>query len=160
MSNCNVSTPTALKWSLDKKVHDKLSNLTYIGEGIATLNQISDPHHQFNFQFIEQGKLAVSDKLHAFSSQYWLKLDSQQQKLHIHHQDQTPFLLLPYHSPLELQWQVNHHCGEDHYQGVIERQSVNETALGALTVRWQVEGPKKNYEMVTQYSLMLEKALH
>ena len=50
---------------------------------------------------------------------------------------------------------VEHICGDDRYRGVFKALGTN-----ALRVRWQVEGPRKDYRLTTDYLRYAEPAQH
>jgi len=131
-------TPTDLlgTWTLTRTVDDRLGGEVRHVEGSATLALVDDGHVRWTEEGTMRwsgGEVPVARSLDVLrrADDDWM----------VHFSDGREF------HPWSVGSRVDHPCGADHYQGLVE-------AIGpdAWTVTWVVRGPAKDYTRVTVHT--------
>lgn len=135
-------------WSFNRQITDFLSHEKLQAHGEAHFTPTS---LEGVLLYQEQGKMVHSNGYHDFQQSYFYLINGEQ-KIEVYFSQYSPsgeLVMGDYFHSINLEGksdQFNHMCGQDHYLG--HMQLISETAF---ELSWQVQGPRKNYQLWTQY---------
>lgn len=138
-----MTDPTDLlgTWELSRVVDDRLTGERHGVRGTATLALESPDRVRWS----EDGTMTWGGRTVPVSRTLFVDRDADHQGggWFVHFEDGRPF------HPWSVGVRVDHPCGRDHYQGLIE---VGGDPVVRWTVEWRATGPEKDYVMTTVHS--------
>ena len=131
--------PTGLlgTWELSRVVDDRLTGQRRDVHGTATL-ELETPDR---VRWSEVGTMTWAG--HAVPVTRTLYVDRLDDGWFVHFEDGRAF------HPWSVGVRVDHPCGPDHYEGLIEAEG---SPVVSWTVEWRAVGPEKDYVMTTLHS--------